>query len=60
MMCYRDRTFCNFKNCSEFSNCSTAYTDEVHKNAVAWWGNEEAPVAFFVEYPECYKEKDNE
>jgi len=54
MTCYKDKTFCPFRSCSNFNNCSNALTDYVIKKAEKWWGNKSAPVAQFTQKPDCF------
>ena len=54
MFCYRDKTWCNFKDCSEFSSekCWRVMTDrdrEVVKK-------ENFPVCLYAERPKCFVE----
>jgi hypothetical protein len=55
MMCYKDATFCEFDDCAHWDDCDRAFTEEEREKATKWWGNEEAPVCFFVSHPDCYK-----
>ena len=57
MICFRDMTFCSFhEGCAE--PCIRAYTKEVEKAALKWWGTFKIPgnppVCFFSEIPSCY------
>jgi len=56
MICFRDRTFCGADNCKKFFQCPSALTLEVKEAAVKWWGNEEAPIAMYLDTPSCYEE----
>jgi hypothetical protein len=56
MMCYRDKTFCPFRECAKFSSCPDALTDAIIKDANRWWGVENAPIAQLAVKPDCYKE----
>lgn len=60
MICYLDRTFCNDKQCAEYSGCPTAYTTEREADALKWWGKEGAPVAFYGERRECFIQQQSE
>jgi len=42
MLCYKDRTFCSVK-CAEL-RCTRNLTEDVIRDAEAWWGSEEAPI----------------
>ena len=56
MMCYRDRTFCDFyKECADGKSCDRALTPEVQEGADKWWGKDGAPICIFVNKPECFK-----
>ena len=56
MICYRDRTFCPFwKDCRLGSECSRALTQEVKDAAAKWWGDENPPIAFYVDEPDCFE-----
>lgn len=56
MICYKDMTFCEASDCRKFlpNTCGRAYNQEVKDGARRWMG-ENAPVAFFVEPPDCYE-----
>jgi hypothetical protein len=41
MICYRDTTFC-ISECA--TECNAKLTDEVRRDAVRWWGNDDAPI----------------
>lgn len=57
MICYRDTTFCPFhETCRGASECGRALTPEVKESAAKWWGSSDAPIATFVEKPECYEQ----
>lgn len=56
MICYKDKTWCrHYDGCKHRDECHRPLTDEVIKAAEEWWGNEDAPIAVFVERPECYE-----
>ena len=56
MMCFRDKTFCDFyKECKNGAECSRALTDEVKAEAVRWWGNELPPIARWTSPPHCFE-----
>lgn len=58
MLCYRDMTFCKFYlSCANGSACRRAYTPAVAQAARDWWGNDNAPVAFYAEHPQCWEVK---
>ena len=57
MMCYKDKTFCEFSKCNKWNSCHRALTQEEIDNATKWWGNVNAPIAIFVDKPDCYEEK---
>ena len=67
MLCYKNRTWCNFNNCTKFnvSKCDRAYTDSIDQRAHIWWNHkkdydthwETPPVSFYADKPECFTEK---
>jgi len=57
MICYRDKTFCKYRDCGKFGSCDRALTEFVKDSAEKWWGNKDAPIAVFIDKPECYEEK---
>jgi len=61
MICYRDMTFCPFNGCKRFGvDCHRSLTEDVRREANEWWGVDgEAPIAQFVDKPDCYEEKDD-
>lgn len=54
MMCYKDQTFCSFKECLAFIECSRALTEGVQKRAQVWWGGDDPPIAVYAEKPDCF------
>ncbi len=42
MLCYKDTTFCDAP-CGN-GKCPTKLTDQVRKDAEAWWGRPDAPI----------------
>jgi hypothetical protein len=63
MICYRDMTFCRESSCAKFgdgdNDCHRSLTVAVEHMAEHWWNGTkeertEAPVAVFVERPDCY------
>lgn len=58
MICYRDMTFCQFKDCKNFETCGRAFTEKVQQEAIEWWGKNDPPVAFFVDKPDCFDKKE--
>ena len=57
MLCYRDMTFCNhYTDCSKKDTCDRPFTPQVKKDAEKWWGDDGAPIAMFVDKPECWEE----
>lgn len=64
MMCFKDMTFCNAKDCKHFGDreidpdmCFRSLTDKVKKEAEGWWGNDKYPICIFTEKPKCYTPK---
>lgn len=51
MMCYRDRTFCSFKDCANFNKCSRRLTEAVEKAAELL----RLPISQFAEQPNCFE-----
>jgi len=57
MICYQDMTFCGFFNdCVHKDVCGRALTEEIRREAAAWWGSVDAPICTFVDKPGCYEE----
>lgn len=55
MMCYRDMTFCkHYEGCRDGLACHRALTPAVQAGANAWWGEPGAPIATFIEQPNCF------
>ena len=55
MICYRDMTFCaHWRDCDAAPNCPRPLTDAVKAAAERWWGNSGAPIATFVQRPDCH------
>lgn len=47
MMCYRDRIYCNFNDCTKWDGCPRSLTENVKINSGLWWaaggGNADDP-----------------
>lgn len=54
MMSYKDMTFCPFQDCDNFENCERALSEEVIQDAIVWWGDQDAPIAQFMDKPSCF------
>ena len=55
MICYKDRTFCDFwKECANAKDCPVCLTEEVKRKAEAFG----LPICHYSEKPECFKEKE--
>ena len=54
MMCWRDRSFCSasVRRCVN-KECDRFFGPEQQRQADAWWGEGEAPVAFMDFEPDC-------
>ena len=61
MICYKDKTFCEFSNCKTWDKCDRALTKPVQAAAQKWWGKKSgAPICLFSDKPDCFvKEKKN-
>ena len=58
MLCYKDRTYCEFEDCKNFGPaCNRSLTKKVHQAAEKWWGNPNPPIAVFLDKPECYRKE---
>jgi len=58
MICYKDKTFCEFyKECKLGNGCDRALTDKLKKEAEEWWGSGEFPISYFIEKPDCFEER---
>ena len=56
MICYRDMTFCSDgPSCGSRDICPRHFTDENHKDATRWLGDECYPVAFSSFAKNCEK-----
>lgn len=54
-MCYRDRTWCNFRDCHQFGVlCDRSLTAEVMLDAREWWEGENPPIAIYSDRPPCF------
>lgn len=61
MMCYRDMTFCkHWENCAKAQACPRPLTPDVLADAEEWWGKPDAPIAVFVDQPDCHEEVTDE
>jgi hypothetical protein len=59
MLCYRDKTFCPFDSCKKFDTCSIALTEQIQKDANAWWmgfrSKDSVPLSRYAYKPECFE-----
>ncbi len=56
MISYKDRTFCPFyEDCNRAKECHRPLTPEVKQAAEEWWGSPEAPIAMYLEKPDCHE-----
>lgn len=53
MICYRDRTYCDYNECKKFSKCDRALTVGVLDKAKSI----NLPVCKFIDKPKCFKKK---
>lgn len=54
MMCYRDKTFCNFYlDCEKGDICGWALTPKIRKEAKEL----RLPIARFLDKPRCFEDK---
>ena len=54
MMGYGDKTFCTDTSCENWKECHRALTNDVHKKASAWFGNDNYPILMFAGRVICY------
>jgi len=55
MLCYRDRTFCDYYDCKISDSCDIKITDEIIEKSQ----NFGLPLCIFAERPECFVAKIN-
>jgi hypothetical protein len=55
MICYKDKTFCSFVSCADHETCPIFFTQEMFRDAMKWWGNDDPPICIMVDKPGCYK-----
>jgi acetyl-CoA carboxylase alpha subunit len=55
-MCYRDMTFCGFKDCAQFGPCARTLTGEVRVKSEKMG----LPICQFVDRPDCFADKTTE
>lgn len=54
MICYKDKTFCPFKECKNFGkNCDRSLTEKIKKQADKFG----LPICQFTEKPSCFEIK---
>ena len=51
MLCYKDRTYCDFKECKHKDTCSTYLTDKIKEDA----HNFGLDVSVYANKPECFE-----
>ena len=56
MLCYKDRTFCDFyEDCKNEPRCDSQLTDKIKKEA----SERGLPVSRFASHPHCFEQKEN-
>ena len=53
MQCFKDKTFCPFNQCLDFTRCDRALTANVKAEAAKWM--KEPSIAYFSVGPECFR-----
>ena len=53
MICYADKTWCTFLDCTD-KKCNRRFDHKEMKKAKKWWGNDVPPVCTFYDKPDCY------
>ena len=43
MICFKDRAFCIDPKCN--NECGRKLTEELHQEAIRWWGSEDYPIS---------------
>jgi len=61
MICYRDKTWCNFKDCANATHCPRVMSKEEEARCRKWSleiteGKHDMIASFFGKHPKCYKE----
>jgi len=57
MIHYKDKTYCTFyETCDKRNDCSRPLTPQVKAAAANWWGSDAAPIAVFVDKPQCHSD----
>lgn len=54
MICFLDRTFCTYEDCSKWIKCSLALGPDVKLRALEWWGKSDPPICVYAEKPKCF------
>lgn len=55
MICYKDKTFCNFwVTCKQANDCDRKSTKEIEENSI----KKGLPLSLFTDKPNCYEEKE--
>lgn len=53
---YKNMTFCPFyEDCLIGNDCGRKLTEKVKKEAIKWWGSDEAPIQLYIEIPNCFE-----
>lgn len=55
MLCYKDMTFCASSDRCGNTYCQRKFTDKDWHVAIAWWGGDDAPVAWSDFKDDCGK-----
>jgi len=53
MISFRDRVYCPFYLLCK-TPCDRSLTPQVKADAAKWWGNDNAPISVYAEFPECF------
>jgi len=54
MICYRDMTFCDYRDCKHWEECHRKLTEKIMKDA----DHIHIPIAKFAEKPHCFERED--
>lgn len=59
MICYKDKTWCTYKECKHSKTCKRFLSEQIKLDAKKWWNDSESepPICVYIDKPECFTKK---
>jgi len=52
---YKNMTFCVFEECTLYQDCGRRLTEKDKKDAIEWFGSDEAIIQIYLDKPYCFE-----